>query len=332
MSDYLFFVCAAVLSFAVTCILSKLFIPVLRKKKLGQTILEIGPAWHKCKEGTPTMGGLFFIGGLIASLLVFGIWAALTNRDVSLVIILIMMLLYAAIGFIDDYVKLVKKRNLGLTVLQKFVLQFAVAAAFLFALKLNNPTLSTAIRLPFVSEPIELGIFYWLFSMVFIVFIVNSVNLNDGIDGLCGSVTLVVMIFFALVTIKLGGAYTATRLVVIGGLLGGLAGFLVFNLHPAKVFMGDTGSLFLGAAVVGIAYWLDNPLLAAVAGLVYIIESVSVMLQVAVFKLTGGKRLFKMAPIHHHFEKCGWSENRVVITFTVFTAFFCILAYVSLCL
>ena len=305
-------------------------IPVLRRIKMGQKILDIGPRWHKNKEGTPTMGGIMFILAALVSSLGFALPFAMETGNWTILVIWGMMLLYAGIGFIDDYVKFVKKQNKGLTAMQKMVLQFAVAAAFLFALHTVSPDFAdTAIRIPFTELYLELGAAYYIFALFFIVFIVNSVNITDGIDGLAGSVTFVVSIFFAISAICLDGVYSFPIVAVYGSIAGALIGFLWYNLYPARVFMGDTGSLFLGGAVVAAAFWLGNPLIIVVGGLVYIIEALSVVIQVLCYKLTH-KRVFKMAPIHHHFEKCGWKENKIVIVFSTVTALLCVLAWFGL--
>ncbi|MBQ9545097.1 MAG: phospho-N-acetylmuramoyl-pentapeptide-transferase [Clostridia bacterium] len=312
-------------SFAATVLLEKKFIPYLMRIKMGQKILEIGPRWHKNKEGTPTMGGIFFIGGIIVSLVLFASVSIVKTGDLKTLCVLGFMLANGAIGFADDYVKFVKKRNKGLSAPQKLVFQFAAAILFLAAMRACGGITSTALPLPFSDSSVELGIFYWILAVLFIAFTVNSTNLTDGIDGLCGSVTLVISVFFAVVLFKFAipdpSASTA-RLTLVGGLIGGLVGFLFYNVHPARIFMGDTGSLFIGGAVTGLAFLVDEPLIIAIAGFIYFVESFSVVLQVLSFKLTG-KRIFKMSPIHHHFELCGWSENRIVVVFTAVTALLC---------
>ena len=308
------------LSFLVTFLLGKKFIPALMRIKMGQTILEIGPRWHKSKEGTPILGGLFFIGGILVSLLVFGVALSRREGDATVYKVFLMMALQGAVGFIDDFIKFVKKRNKGLSAMQKLVMQFAAAGLFLYLMK---DSLTTALTVPFTSFKIELGLYYWAFSMLFIVFIVNSVNLTDGIDGLAASVTFVLFVFFSVIALKEG---EGTKTALFAAVCGGMGGFLVYNFYPARVFMGDTGSLFLGGAVVGVAYWLDKPLIIVVCGFVFILEALSVVIQVAVFKLTK-KRVFKMAPFHHHLEMCGWKEPQIVMAACLFTAALCIASY-----
>lgn len=311
---------AFLLTLITTFLLEKKFIPFLMRIKMGQTILEIGPRWHKSKEGTPTMGGLFFIGGILASVALFGIPLLVRGGDMNLVKVFVMSLLYGVVGFIDDFVKFVKKRNKGLTAIQKLIFQFAIAAGFLFSMK---GELTTALDLPFTDFSLELGVFYWVFAIVFLVLVTNAVNLTDGIDGLAGSTTLVAFVFFAMITLlqnRLEGAMFSFAI------CGAMIGFLIYNIYPARIFMGDTGSLFLGGAVVGMAFWLNNPLLILLVGFVYLFEALSVVLQVGSYKLTK-KRIFKMAPFHHHLEMCGWREPKIVSFSCILTAILSILAY-----
>ena len=310
------------LTLIVTFLLEKKFIPFLMRIKMGQTILEIGPRWHKSKEGTPTMGGLFFIAAITVSALAFGLPVFLKNSDSGLFKVLIMMILYGAVGFIDDFVKFVKKRNKGLTAIQKLVFQFAIAAGFCFSMQ---DQLTTSLTLPFTDFRLELGIFYWVFALLFIVLTVNAVNLTDGIDGLAGSTTFVAFVFFSVVAFFLGKGEMS---VLASAVCGGMIGFLLYNYYPAKIFMGDTGSLFLGGAVAGFAFWLNNPLLIILVGFVYLWEALSVVLQVFSFKTTG-KRIFRMAPFHHHLEMGGWKETKIVCLSVVLTAILCAAAYLA---
>ena len=303
------------LSLIISVLLGYILIPILKSKKLGQKILDIGPRWHKSKEGTPTFGGILFISGTLAALLIFGIVVVGRTQNYIIIFTYAMALCYALIGFADDYVKLTKKQNEGLTPKQKFVLQCVVAIAYLVTLTVNN-VITTEIFIPFANIKFDLGIAYYVFVVLGIVYINNCVNFTDGVDGLCGSVTSIIMIMF-IVLFYLEG--NDAGLVLSGSCLGGLIGFLFFNLHPAKIWMGDTGSNFLGGIVVGLALWLDIPLLMILFGIIYIGEGVSVMIQVTGFKLTGGKRIFKMTPIHHHFELCGWSEVKIVSVFSAIT-------------
>ncbi len=311
---------AFLLTLIITFLLEKKFIPFLMRIKMGQTILEIGPRWHKSKEGTPTMGGLFFIGGILASVALFGIPSIIRGGDMTLLKVFVMSLLYGIVGFIDDFVKFVKKRNKGLTAIQKLIFQFAIAGGFLFSVK---DELTTALDLPFTDFSLELGWFYWVFAIIFLVLVTNAVNLTDGIDGLAGSTTLVTFVFFGVLALLKdfsGGVLFSSAL------CGGMVGFLIYNIYPARIFMGDTGSLFLGGAVAGMAFWLNKPLLIVFVGFVYLFEALSVVLQVVSYKLFR-KRVFKMAPFHHHLEMCGWREPSIVSLSCLITAMLSILAY-----
>jgi len=311
---------AFLLAGILTVLLEKKFIPFLMRIKMGQTILEIGPRWHKSKEGTPTMGGIFFIAAIGISVLAFGLPLALKNGDGTIFKIFVMMLLFGAVGFIDDFVKFVKKRNKGLSAVQKMVFQFAIAALFLISIRSR---LTTVLSLPFTDFTLNLGIFYWVFAILLIVFVVNAVNLTDGIDGLAGGITFVSFVFIGCVAWMLGKDDMG---VLSASVCGGMIGFLFYNYYPARIFMGDTGSLFLGGAVIGAAFWLNSPLIVCFFGLIFIWEAVSVMLQVFFFKTTG-KRIFRMAPFHHHLEMCGWKETKIVAVFCLLTALFSVIAY-----
>ncbi len=280
--------------------------------KIGQSILEIGPNWHKNKQGTPTMGGIMFILGIVLASL-------FCLRDSSGWVALVVALLFGAIGFYDDYIKVAKKRNLGLTSKQKFLLQLIVAIVLTVAAIIKN---GTTILIPFSGAEVDLGWFYVPFILFVILGTENSVNLTDGIDGLATSVTAIVMLFMA----GMAWQYTEDGLMRLSIFaLAGCLGFLVYNHYPAKVFMGDTGSLFLGGLVSACAVLLGQPLLLLLIGFVYFMETLSVILQVASFKLTK-KRIFKMSPIHHHFEMCGWSEKKIVLVFCGITAILCFIA------
>ncbi|MBQ4238493.1 MAG: phospho-N-acetylmuramoyl-pentapeptide-transferase [Ruminococcus sp.] len=309
----------AVVSFAITAIIGRYLIPFLHKLNFGQTILDIGPNWHKNKQGTPTMGGIMFVIGIViatsAGVLLYAIGHGLDSVSRFVFAGLLFALMNGGIGFIDDYVKVVKKRNLGLTAIQKLVLQFLAAAIYLFVMYLCKD--NTEILVPFVGY-VDLGFFYYIVMAVVLVGIVNAVNLTDGIDGLAGSVTFFACLFMMLIANVLGNH--VANVLFAAAAAGGCLGFLIWNFHPAKCFMGDTGSLFLGAMVCAIALAMDMQLLLILIALVYLIEMFSVMLQVTYFKLTHGKRLFKMSPIHHHFEMCGWSEMKIVCVFSAFTA------------
>jgi len=311
-------------AFLVGLLLGKVFIPMLRALKAGQSIREIGPSWHNVKAGTPTIGGIIFICASLLCLLT-GI-PGLMAGDLDVLFVLLFAVAFGAIGFVDDYVKVKKKRNLGLTALQKLVLQLVAAALFLLALRWTG-SLTNELYIPFFQVTFRINwIIYLIFAMFVIVGCVNAVNLTDGVDGLATGVTIPVMIYFLVTAVAWGKLNLA---LFPAALLGGLFAFLCYNFHPAKVFMGDTGSLFLGGAVCGLAFALDMPLILILVGFVYIMETVSVILQVGYFKLTHGKRIFKMTPIHHHFEMCGWKEEKIFAVFVSVTAVLCVLAYLG---
>ncbi len=303
-------------SFVITAILGKILIPVLKSIKMGQKILDIGPRWHKSKEGTPTMGGIFFIGAVTVAVIIAVVLCALDggNGIRELLVNYFFMLACGLIGFIDDRTKFLKKQNAGLTAPQKLVLQFLSAGLYIFALYFGKEH-STALDLPFTDHNLELGIFYYVFVIVGIVFTVNAVNLTDGIDGLAASVTAVSTVFIGAVAFK---SENALVLFVSAAIIGGALGFLVYNFYPARVFMGDTGSLFFGGAISALAMWLNMPILLVFVGIIFYIEAFSVMLQVFSFKVFK-RRIFKMSPIHHHFEMCGWNEIKIVVVFSIVT-------------
>jgi phospho-N-acetylmuramoyl-pentapeptide-transferase len=313
----------ALVSFAVTAVVGAFLVPALRAAKAGQSILDIGPVWHKNKEGTPTMGGLMFIAGIAVACLTGGAHR-LVREDMSHIFILLFALIYAAIGFFDDFEKLRKKRNLGLTARQKFFMQLAAAVFFVVVMRISD-NLSARLYIPFANVTVMLPEpVYLVLASFIIVASVNAVNITDGVDGLAAGVSLPVAVSCAAIAFSLG--YSAAGLAA-AALAGGLAGFLIFNFHPAKVFMGDTGSLFLGAVICSIAFAMDMPLILVPLGVVYIIETMSDIIQIAYFKRTKGKRLFKMAPLHHHFEMSGWSEYRIVGVFTGVSAVFAVVSY-----
>lgn len=316
---------AAVIAFGITAIMGKWMIPFLHKINFGQTIRDEGPKWHKKKQGTPTMGGIMFIIGiLIATVVAVPCYWQISSDNVfqmsetglmatKIFAGLCLALGYGLIGYLDDYIKVVRKRNLGLTVKQKLILQFLVAAAYLAAIYLSGGTGTTEI--PFVGL-VDLGWVYWLIAAVLIVGVVNAVNFTDGIDGLNGSVTF----FFAVFCMVISSYLSMFGLsIMAAAVAGGCLGFLLWNFNPAKVFMGDTGSLFLGGAVCALTFGMDLPILLIPLGIIYWMEIGSVMLQVTYFKLTHGKRLFKMSPIHHHFELCGWNEVKICVVFSCIT-------------
>ena len=306
---------ALAVSFVITAVMGKILIPVLKSIKMGQKILDIGPRWHKSKEGTPTMGGIFFIAGVTVCVAIYAVILAVDGQSVrELIVNYLFMLLCGVTGFIDDRTKFLKKQNKGLSPLQKLFFQFGSAAAYVVAISAGRAG-ETSVALPFTQIRLELGIFYYLLLIVGIVFTVNSVNLTDGIDGLAASVTTFACVFLAAICYKL---YNPAALVLAASVVGGCLGFLVYNFYPARVFMGDTGSLFLGGAVSALAVWLDMPLILVFVGFIYYVEALSVVLQVASYKLFK-KRIFKMSPIHHHFELCGWNEIKIVVVFSLVT-------------
>ena len=312
---------------AVACVLTGgigfLLLPVLRALKAGQSIREIGPTWHNNKAGTPMMGGLMFIFGAIILLVA----NAFFMEEHTVFFVLALALCFGFVGFLDDFTKIKFKRNLGLTSIQKALLQMAVSALFLYAMW-KSGSMSTDLYIPFVDVSFELHpIVYIFFAMFVMVGCVNAVNLTDGVDGLCASVTVPVMVFFTAAAI---GMERFDLALMPAALVGGLIAYLFFNWHPAKVFMGDTGSLFLGGAVCALAFALEMPLVLILVGFVYICETLSVILQVGYFKLTHGKRLFKMSPIHHHFEMCGWKEVKICLVFSGISTLMCLLAWLGI--
>lgn len=307
-------------AFPLTALLGYLLLPVLRALKAGQSIREVGPTWHNYKAGTPMMGGLMFVFATIVCLLV----NIPSMEDYSVFYVLMLALCFGFIGFLDDFTKIRHHQNLGLTSLQKAMLQMAVSAVFLYAMY-RSGVMDTHLYIPFFNVRFDLHpIVYIFFAMFVMVGCVNAVNLTDGVDGLSSSVTLPVMVFFTAASVALGKYDLA---LLPASLVGGLIAYLFYNWHPAKVFMGDTGSLFLGGVVCALAFALEMPLILVLVGFVYVCEVMSDILQVGYFKLTHGKRLFKMAPIHHHFEMCGWKEEKIVLSFTAVSALMCLLAW-----
>ena len=316
-------VVTALTSAVLTGAIGWFLLPVLRALKAGQSIREVGPTWHNYKAGTPMMGGLMFIFATILCLA----GNLFTMTDHTVWYVLALALCFGLVGFLDDFFKLKFKRNLGLTSAQKAMLQAAVSALYLYLLY-KQGSLSCDLYIPFANVSFAIHpLVYIFFAMFVIVGCVNAVNLTDGVDGLSSSVTIPVMIFFAAAAWLKGKADLA---LLPASLLAGLVAYLFYNWHHAKVFMGDTGSLFLGGIVCGLAFALDMPLILILVGFVYIMETLSVILQVAYFKLTHGKRIFKMAPIHHHFEMCGWKEEKIVLSFTAVSAVMCVLAWIGI--
>ena len=308
------------IAFVISVILGPIIIPFLRKLKMGQTERVEGVQSHLKKAGTPTMGGVIFLIATVITSLFY-------VRDYPKVIpVLFLTLGFGIIGFLDDYLKVVLRRSDGLLPWQKFSLQVVVTAVFTYYL-VNYTDVNLAMRIPFWSDHyLNLG---WLAVPVLffaVIGTVNGVNFTDGLDGLASSVTLIVAVFFSVVSIGTKSGIEPITCAVVGGLMG----FLLFNVYPAKIFMGDTGSLALGGFVAGAAYMMQMPLFILLVGLIYLVEVLSVIIQVTYFKKTHGKRIFKMAPIHHHFELCGWSETRVVAVFSIITAVMCLIALLAL--
>lgn len=310
---------ACVVSFFIAIVIAPAAIKILTKIKFGQEIREEGPKWHASKSGTPTMGGIIFIVSSVVAV------ALLFIQDFKIITLLYLSLAFGVIGFIDDYIKVVKKRNLGLTSMQKLLMQIVASVLFVWLLYVNGE-MSTTIFIPFTQIKLDLGFWYLPFSVLVILSCVNAVNLTDGIDGLASGVTVIVLAFFVLIYSMMGQYSDASFAAVVAG---GVFGFWLFNRYPARVFMGDTGSLFLGGCVAALAVAEGLPLVLIICGGVYLIETASVILQVLSFKLTG-KRIFKMSPIHHHFEMCGWSENKIVTVFSAAAILLCGLAYWSM--
>ena len=322
---------AFVIAFLIAVTVGKVLVPWLRRIKAGQSIKENGPTWHMSKAGTPTMGGIIFIAGVAIVCITVGFSCMITG-DYKHIFVLFLALAFGAVGFVDDYEKLKKKQNLGLTAGKKFLLQVAVAALFVFLLRYFG-YLTPNLYIPFLNvDPIPMPEWlYFAFVIFVVVATVNAVNLTDGVDGLATGTSLPVFLFYAAVAAVWGEKYLSLGIFA-SGLLGGLLGFLIYNFNPAKVFMGDTGSLFLGGAVAGMAIALDMPLIIITIGIIYIIEVLSDVIQVGYFKLSHGKRVFKMAPFHHHLEMGGWSgkkwsEKELFVLFTGISALFAIISY-----
>ena len=334
---------AFAVSFCVAAVFGIWFVPYLRKIKAGQMIKENGPTWHMSKSGTPTMGGFIFIAGVTAACLTTGLRPML-NGDYSHIVVLFFSLAFGAIGFLDDYEKLRHKQNLGLTAGKKFLLQCVVAAVFVAILK-QLGIIETHLYIPFWNVTVAMNpAFYYAFMVFVIVATVNAVNLTDGVDGLATGTSMPVFVFYALVAAawytQSGGSTGSAHFLSLGifaaGIFGGLSGFLIYNFNPARVFMGDTGSLFLGGAVAGMAIALDMPLIIITIGILYILEVLSDIIQVGYFKLSHGKRVFRMAPFHHHLEMGGflghkWTEKQLFVLFTGISAAMAIWSYFGVC-
>ena len=303
----------AMIGFLIVIILGPIFIPMLARFKFGQTVRDEGPKSHLAKNGTPTMGGIM----MIVAILITGLTRAKISQ--GLVVGLICIVGFGFVGFLDDFIKIKMKRSLGLKAYQKIILQFALALYIAYYQYSASPS-ATQLVIPFTNHIINLGVWYIPFMMIFIIGTVNAVNLTDGLDGLASGVTLIVSCFFVLFAVSISNSDVA---ILAAATAGACLGFLGFNSYPAKVFMGDTGSMALGGAVVAFATLTNAPLLIIIVGFIYLAGALSVMIQVTYFKLTHGKRIFKMAPLHHHFEQCGWPETRVVFVFWIATVVLC---------
>ena len=315
---------AIIIAFAVSAILCPIVIPFLHKLKFGQQVREDGPQAHLKKQGTPTMGGLVFLTAVVITSLLY-------IRDYPRIIpVLFMTVGFGVIGFLDDYIKIVMKRSEGLNPVQKLIGQFIITGIFVYYLVCSDEV-GTSMLVPFTGG-FEHGIYLDLgfLFIPFVFFVVlgtdNGVNFTDGLDGLCTSVTILVATFLTIISIGENSGISP----ITGAVVGSLLGFLLFNVYPAKVFMGDTGSLALGGFVASSAFMMQIPLFIPIIGLIYLVEVLSVIMQVSYFKATHGKRIFRMAPIHHHFELGGWSETRVVAVFSIVTALLCLVAYLGL--
>ena len=331
---------SAIIAFGITAALGFVVIPWLRKLKFGQTILDIGPAWHKAKQGTPAMGGIMFMIGIIIAVAVSAVLFVtfggnletdfseiIKGRELVLVIASVMLALgNGIVGFADDFIKIKLKRNKGLSALQKTAGQLIMSLGYVFTLWMSH---NTVWYVPFIGtlnfeKNLFTAVVFWIVSVIIIYGCVNAVNLTDGIDGLCSSVTAVAAAGFIAIAAfqKFSGMG-----IIAGALLGGVCGFLVWNWNPAKVFMGDTGSLFLGGLVAALGFCTKCPLLLLPIGIIYVCEAMSDVIQIGYFKITHGKRVFKMAPIHHHFEMCGWKEKKICVIFSLVNAVGCVIAY-----
>jgi phospho-N-acetylmuramoyl-pentapeptide-transferase len=314
---------AFIVSMAATAGVGLILTPALRRAKAGQSIREDGPVWHKKKQGTPTMGGIMFIAGVAISCLTVG-WGAIKEGELRHIFVLVFAVVFAAVGFLDDFKKLRKKQNMGLSAARKFTLQFVVAIVFIILMHVNG-YITSNMFIPFVNVTVQVWRpAYYVFAAFVIVGTVNAVNITDGADGLVSGVSIPVAVCYAFLAAIWG--YTALGLFS-AALAGGIAAFLFFNFHPARVFMGDTGSLFIGGAICATAIVMDVPLILVPLGLVYFVETLSDIIQITYYKFSHGKRVFKMAPLHHHFEMCGWSEYRLFAVFTAVSAVFAFITY-----
>ncbi len=324
------------ISFVFTALLAPPFIKWLKKLKFGQEIRDEGPKWHEKKSGTPTMGGIIFIAGIVICAVVMFIISFIKGgsfKDIeSSVTVLLISLGFGAVGFCDDYIKVVKKRNLGLSAKQKFLFQLLFAIIYIGYMYCCTD-ISTELVIPFTSVYITLPIWIYIPLILFVIIgVVNAINLTDGLDGLASSITVVTSLTFAAVAFMFFNKNLSSLAIAITG---GLLGFLLYNKYPAKVFMGDTGSLFLGAIIALLAINMGLVLYLIPIGFVYFAETLSVILQTSYFKYTKkkygeGRRIFKMSPLHHHFEMCGWKEVKIVMVFTLVTLILCVASFVGM--
>lgn len=311
---------SVIISFAVSVVLGPVVIPFLKKLKVGQTVRDEGPKEHLKKNGTPTMGGILILISIVVTSILY------VKEYPKIIPILFVTMGFGLIGFLDDYIKVVLKRSMGLRAWQKMALQILVTGVFAYYIT-HYTDVSLAMKIPFMpGVTLDLGIFNIPFLFFIVIGAVNGANFTDGLDGLASSVTVLIATFFTVVAIGLQSGIEPITCAVVGALLG----FLLFNVYPASVFMGDTGSLALGGFVAATAYMLQMPIFLALVAFIYVIEVLSVVIQVSYFKISGGKRVFKMAPIHHHFELCGWSETRVVAVFSIVTALLCLVALMGI--
>jgi len=330
MNSVIIFAIFGLFIFLLTFFILRKLIPILVSKHMGQKILDIGPRWHKNKEGTPTMGGISFMIASIIAFIIFSI--AFVNRiDIKQYLIVANIMIYGVlngmIGLIDDMAKIRKRKNEGLTPWMKLLLQSVFSIVFLFTMDMTIG-INTVFILPFFNLSFDLGFFYYVILFIFLVGIVNSVNLTDGIDGLASSVVFTVGLYLLMVNIFIRDGYHISFVSAL--LVGSSLGFLTYNFYPAKVFMGDTGSLYFGGIIASTVLLTNNIPIALIYCFVFVAEAVSDILQVSYFKITKGKRLFKIAPIHHHFEKCGWSEIKIVSVFALTNTVFCLIAFLGL--
>lgn len=323
---------ALVMAFITAVIVGRFYVPWLKKIKAGQEIKENGPTWHMSKSGTPTMGGVIFISACTLVCLTVG-FDSMRSGDFTHIFVLLFALVFGAIGFLDDWEKLRKKQNLGLSAKAKFLLQLVAALVFVLLLR-RMGYISTHLYIPFWNTEVYIPeVIYFILAAFIIVGTVNAVNITDGVDGLASGTSIPVCLFFAAVSFLWGDKYMALGIFA-SALLGGLMGFLVYNFNPAKVFMGDTGSLFLGGAIAALAFAYDMPLILITLGIIYIIETLSDIIQITYFKLTHGKRVFKMAPFHHHLEMGGWTgkkwkEKELFALFTSVSLVFAIISFIG---